>query len=141
MGVREYSIIATTVFKTAGTNVVGIKGQGTLSGDLWVLLTQRASCSVAWIDEWLLSMSNSIVIPALKAIAWHKDFTTYIQVLWDLLGGILGIHLGAVVLWQGEFERNSFNGFSVSGDVLTSGAIATGGGAHENTVLIDQRYS
>ena len=102
---------------------MGDHGEGSLGGFGGVLLAQGTGGGVACVDEGLFSGLDASLIEGGEVGNREVD---------------LAAHLDARGHGAGEGLRDRRDGSRVGGDVFTDVAVASGGGAHEAAVLIEE---
>ena len=109
-------------------------GQVAARRDLGILLAQAAGGGVAWVGEGVAALGIGLFIQTNKAALGHIDLTAH-------LNGALAVdtHVGERRL--GQVHGHILDGAHVERHVLTRGAIATRGRAHEAAVLVGKRHA
>jgi len=105
-------------------NAITAEFKRAAGGDFRIQLTQTAGCGIARVGEGLAADFQLRGIEPFEAGLGHKDFATHLQ----------GRRPAAAV----QFQRDIAHGAHVDADVFASGAVTSGGTAHQLTVLIQQ---
>ena len=126
--------LAVNVQRVGIGNGVDKGGEVATCRDLGILLAQGSCSGVARVGKGVAALGIGLFIQANKAALGHIDLAAYFD-------GTLavGAHVGERCL--GQMHGHILDGAHVERYVLTRGAVAARGGAHEGAVLVGKRHA